>query len=204
MTTNPIYAAAYAARERGARSAEYIGFADTAKLIRAELAKHWPAVRFYVRSQSYAGGASIHVYYDGIRSYQPLDACYCRDAGPTVREHDSNRCTECGYVGRLQPIYAPGAPTRDEVDAIVDPFESRGFDGSIDLSYYREAWLAPDGSVSFGHTSGTEGSRGYVPSRDGTRHHASALLVSFGTSYVFVEPELPYDVRQKARATVSA
>ncbi|MBU2177668.1 MAG: hypothetical protein KJ556_21460 [Gammaproteobacteria bacterium] len=47
----------------------YISVTDTAKLIRPALAKQFPGVKFSVRSQSYSGGASIHVNWtDGPRS----------------------------------------------------------------------------------------------------------------------------------------
>lgn len=42
---------------------EYISTADTAKLIRKALQRAYPGQKFYVRSQSYSGGASIHVYW---------------------------------------------------------------------------------------------------------------------------------------------
>lgn len=48
---------------------EYISVTDTAKLIRKDLKKNWPTIKFYVHSASYAGGASIHVYWtDGPTS----------------------------------------------------------------------------------------------------------------------------------------
>ncbi len=40
---------------------EYISCADTAKLVRAALKKHWPLQKFGVRSKTYSGGASIDV-----------------------------------------------------------------------------------------------------------------------------------------------
>jgi hypothetical protein len=40
---------------------EYIGVADTAKLIRVQLKKNFPAVKFSVKSKSYSMGASITV-----------------------------------------------------------------------------------------------------------------------------------------------
>ncbi len=47
----------------------YISVTDTAKLIRPALAKRFPGVKFSVRSESYSGGASIHVSWtDGPRS----------------------------------------------------------------------------------------------------------------------------------------
>ena len=39
----------------------YLTCAETAKLARAALKQAFPGVRFSVRSDTYAGGASIHV-----------------------------------------------------------------------------------------------------------------------------------------------
>jgi len=48
---------------------KYYTVTETAKLIRPVLAKHFPGVKFSVRSQSYSGGASINVSWtDGPRS----------------------------------------------------------------------------------------------------------------------------------------
>ena len=46
-------------------SAEYLSVAETAKLVRAALAKEFPGHKFSVKSESYAGGASIRVNYAG-------------------------------------------------------------------------------------------------------------------------------------------
>lgn len=44
----------------------YVTCADTAKLVRVALRDAFPGVKFYVRSETYANGASIHVrYVDG-------------------------------------------------------------------------------------------------------------------------------------------
>lgn len=47
-------------------SRQYLSVVETAKLLRAALNKAFPGVKFSVRSESYAGGASINVsYVDG-------------------------------------------------------------------------------------------------------------------------------------------
>jgi len=46
-------------------SAEYIGVAETAKLIRAALKKTFPGQKFSVVSESYSGGACININYTG-------------------------------------------------------------------------------------------------------------------------------------------
>jgi len=49
-----------------AYATEYINAPETAKLIRKALKKYFPGVKFSVRTQSYAGGASVYVgYTDG-------------------------------------------------------------------------------------------------------------------------------------------
>jgi hypothetical protein len=54
--------------------ARYLSCAETAKLVRAALAKNFPGVKFSVRSNTYAGGASIDVQWT---------------LGPTVKEVDN-------------------------------------------------------------------------------------------------------------------
>ena len=45
---------------------KYLTCAETAKLIRVQLAKVFPGQKFWVRSETYSGGASIHIsYMDG-------------------------------------------------------------------------------------------------------------------------------------------
>jgi hypothetical protein len=52
-----------------AARAEYLSVAETAKLVRVALGKHFPSIKFSVRSRSYAGGASIDIHWtDGPRS----------------------------------------------------------------------------------------------------------------------------------------
>jgi hypothetical protein len=41
----------------------YLSCADTAAILRGELSRRWPSVRFSVRSSTYSGGASIDVTY---------------------------------------------------------------------------------------------------------------------------------------------
>lgn len=49
----------------------YLSAADTAKLIRVQLSKHFPTTKFYVNSKTYSGGASIDIdWYDGPTSEQ--------------------------------------------------------------------------------------------------------------------------------------
>lgn len=68
-------------------------------------------------------------------------------------------------------------PTSKAVDAIVGNFETKGFDGMIDMAHYRSLWLAPDGSATCAHDTGTQGSMGSAPEHIGSAHHPDAVLV---------------------------
>lgn len=55
-------------------SPEYVSVAETAKYVRAALAKAFPGQKFSVRSESYAGGASIDVRYEGGPAKRDVEA----------------------------------------------------------------------------------------------------------------------------------
>src|SRR5215470_14435024 len=76
-------------------------------------------------------------------------------------------------------------PTAQMVEAVTGPYAGAGFDGMIDLKYHSDAWLAPDGTVTFAKTHGTQGSMGTVPSAQDMKPSHKAELVSFGADYVF-------------------
>jgi hypothetical protein len=84
-------------------------------------------------------------------------------------------------------VSAPaGGPDRRAVRAVVAPYAGAGFDGMIDMQYYRDAFIDEAGRVLGLDDPGTEGSRGSVPARrdpqpPGTRR------VHFGANFVFVE-----------------
>jgi len=55
----------------GQKEARYLDVAETAKCLRIGLKKHFPGIKFSVRSKSYAGGASISVsWVDGPTTKQ--------------------------------------------------------------------------------------------------------------------------------------
>jgi hypothetical protein len=60
---------------------EYISVADTAKMLREALRRHWPEIKFSVRSKSYAGGASIRVAWLNGPSSSMVDHVAQRFAG---------------------------------------------------------------------------------------------------------------------------
>lgn len=68
-------------------------------------------------------------------------------------------------------------PTHKQVEEVVDRFETKGFDGMIDLAYYKSLWISPDGSVSLARSEGTSGSNGSCPEVIGSSHSPDAVLV---------------------------
>ena len=68
-------------------------------------------------------------------------------------------------------------PSSEQVEKIAGQFETRGFDGMIDMAHNCDLWLAPDGTASIAHDSGTQGSMGMHPEIIGSAHHPDAILV---------------------------
>lgn len=60
---------------------EYISCANTAKLIRKALKEAFPATKFSVRSDTYAGGASIRVTWNDGPTSKSVEAVACRFQG---------------------------------------------------------------------------------------------------------------------------
>jgi len=94
-------------------------------------------------------------------------------------------------------------PTKSDVESVVDGFEGEGFDGMIDMGYYKDSWLMPDGSAEFAASSGTEGSMGSVPARKCEAPTPDATLVHFGTRFIFVERHISQEIREAEKAAVA-
>ena len=198
--THPVYAAA-AAEIAAGRGWGWIDSADAAKLVRADLARRWPAVRFYVRTDRHSGGSSIDIHYDGVRldergralltlvdyDGRPLD-------GAPVITQDEYKPWEPGRYGSI-PL--DGAPLLRDVEGALAGYSGKRFDGMIDMAYGVSSWLHPDGTVTLGASPGTGDQHGSDPGYIKSRQHPSALLVHMGAGYVFVRDELPYDVRTR-------
>lgn len=161
---------------RDGSTLEYVSVAEQAKMIRKALAKAFPKTKFYVRSHSYAGGASIDVRYDGTASL------------------------EQNASGRYVRTYKPGAPTLEDVTAVTDAYAGGSFDGTIDLAYSIDRFVDEDGAIVGAETLGTEGSMGRFPAFS-RRPMKPARRVAFAGKYVFVEAEEPWDVRSKKEAS---
>ena len=59
----------------------------------------------------------------------------------------SVRSTSYSGGGSIDTTWVDG-PTETQVKEIIFAYDGKGFDGMIDLSYYYDSWLMPDGSVS--------------------------------------------------------
>lgn len=197
---HPVYTAALASRKDP--GAVWIDTADTAKLIRSALATKFPDVKFYVRTARYAGGSSIHVYYDGVvkgADGWPIRVLVDYDGNvldPTPVDDNSIDYSS----GRYGYMALPGLPKKRDVDAVLWAYAGGRFDGMIDLAYSVSSWLNPDGSAALAHNPGTGGSMGSDPGSIGDPPSGAAILVHYGSNFVFVDDVLPYDIRSKAAA----
>lgn len=76
-----------------------------------------------------------------------------------------------------------------KVDAELDGFSGKSFDGMIDMSFYRHSWLNPDGSASLADHPGTTGSGGVYEPVDNPPPFPDSERVYFHSDYV----RLSYD-----------
>lgn len=77
-----------------------------------------------------------------------------------------------------------------EVQDMAHSFAGTGFDGMIDMSFYKDAWLnRKTGEARPAKSSGTTGSRGVYEPYDNPAPSDEFELVHFGASHIFVERE---------------
>jgi hypothetical protein len=166
--------------------AEYITAAETARLVRAKLARTFPSVRFSVRTKTYSGGASINVSYPGITGYETEWSCCPMPSGLRV---PGDWCAKCGSQPRWRAIYNPGMPNVEDVKDAVGPYAGSGFDGMIDLAYGKAIYLDAVGNVIGGRSRGTTDSHGCHTAYDDTANVAAiaARYVRPGADYIFVD-----------------
>ncbi len=123
-------------------STRYLSVTETAKLVRAALKKAFPGVKFSVRSESYAGGASINVsYVDGpfgpavkdvtdlytgasfdgmidLKSYHDSLVLFEGDELPTRVHHGADYI----FVHRdISPAYAEQLARAAEAELCIEP-----------------------------------------------------------------------------------
>lgn len=69
------------------------------------------------------------------------------------------------------------------VEAVVNGFEGRSFDGMNDLASSQDSWLLPNGKADLAYRPDSYG--GSIPGYVSDAPHPNAELVHFGANYVF-------------------
>ena len=82
-------------------------------------------------------------------------------------------------------------PIQPDVDAIARQYAGAGFDPSIDLKYYREHWLMPDGTTTVRYCAGTQGSKGTIATVDNPAPDDAAEAVRFGVDFIHTYRSMP-------------
>lgn len=92
-------------------------------------------------------------------------------------------------MGASINIYWTDGVARTAVEEVVKFFEGAGFDGSIDLKYYKTHYMTKDGKIILGKSQGTQGSMGYYPAYKNPLPEG-ATEVSLGADFIFANREL--------------
>jgi len=88
----------------------------------------------------------------------------------------------------IQVGYNADVATSD-VRKVVSVFSSTGFNGMVDASYTKNAWLAPDGTASLAYSHERVDSDGYECRQFYGPHAANCRYVRFGADYVMVQKD---------------
>lgn len=116
----------------------------------------------------------------------------CAETAKLLRQRLKDRFPQTRFSVRSK-TYSGGAsidvswtdgPTEREFNAVAQIFASKDFDGMIDMAVSTYAWMAPDGTITFAGTPGTQGSMGVIPRSVAPRPVAEAKRVHFGSHYV--------------------
>jgi len=89
-------------------------------------------------------------------------------------------------------------PKQSDVDAYLKGYDGKGFDGMIDMSYYKESWLLPDGRAVIWKSEGTTDSAGTRSPYQTIKPHPEAIKASFGSNYVFTRREISEQYANRA------
>jgi len=84
---------------------------------------------------------------------------------------------------------------QNKVNEVIKQFEGAGFDGMIDLKFYKDHWLLPNGEVVLARSDDTEGGR--YPSYKCDKPHPEAKKISFGADYVSANREISREIYEK-------
>ena len=77
-------------------------------------------------------------------------------------------------------------PTEDQIKKIVMKYESKGFDGMIDLEFYYYHYMLPDGTIEKHGSEGTSRSRGVYPDWEKDLPEG-AVKVNLSSGYIFTD-----------------
>lgn len=91
----------------------------------------------------------------------------------------------------------------DPVNKICKLYAGAGFDGMIDLKFYKDHWMMPDGTIHYGSSEGTTCCAGVYDSYKIEKPHPDAKKVSFGADFVFAQREITEDVMEKTAKTLA-
>lgn len=96
-------------------------------------------------------------------------------------------------------------PNGKAVEAIASAYETKGFDGMIDLAHSNNLWIYPDGSAHICHDSGTAGSMGCAPEIiESARRPDAVLLDNVASCFVFCQRSLTPPAYHRAIAEFRA
>jgi hypothetical protein len=84
--------------------------------------------------------------------------------------------------------------SQSEVEKVVEKFSGAGFDGMVDLQYYKYHWLLPDGSVQVASCD-HEGIETEKPS--------GAIAVQLGADYIICNRHLTEDLQRHIAEDIS-
>lgn len=119
----------------------------------------------------------------------------CAETAKVVRRALKEKFPEVKFSVRSD-TYSGGAsirvrwtngPTSKQVEAVTDIYKGAGFDGMIDLKYYRYHWLLPDGTIVLAHDQGSAASGGVDPEVIIEKPHPEAKRIQFGADFIFPE-----------------
>ncbi len=89
-----------------------------------------------------------------------------------------------------------------DVESVVKGYENAGFDGSIDLKYYKTHYLLPNGKIVLGRSEGTASSGGYYPAVDNVKPEG-AKIIHMGANFIFCERSISPEMQEKVAKEIA-
>jgi len=94
-------------------------------------------------------------------------------------------------------VYYENGPSYKKVNEIVQKYSGKGFDGMVDMAYYKDLCLTKEGFLQTYKSEGTEDSNGYSRSWE-SELPEGAIPVSTSHPYVFTNREITEEVYLKS------